>query len=48
LPVMRAETLVGIITRSDILVAFMTINKRYERILHRYDNDATPSSSVTK
>jgi CBS domain-containing protein len=28
LPVMRAETLVGIITRSDILVAFMTMQHR--------------------
>jgi acetoin utilization protein AcuB len=30
LPVMRGETLVGIVTRSDLLVAFMTIHKRYE------------------
>jgi acetoin utilization protein AcuB len=28
LPVLRAETLVGIVTRSDILVAFMTIQQR--------------------
>jgi acetoin utilization protein AcuB len=33
LPVMRAETLVGIVTRSDLLVAFMTIHKRYENQL---------------
>lgn len=32
LPVMRAETLVGIITRSDLLVAFMTIHEHYEKI----------------
>lgn len=32
LPVMRVETLVGIITRSDILVAFMTIHEHYEKI----------------
>ncbi|MEL6308322.1 MAG: CBS domain-containing protein [Chloroflexota bacterium] len=32
LPVMRAETLVGIITRSDILVAFMNMHRHYERI----------------
>ncbi len=30
LPVMRGETLIGIVTRSDLLVAFMTIHKRYE------------------
>jgi acetoin utilization protein AcuB len=34
LPVMRAETLVGIITRSDLLVAFMTIHKHYEDLPH--------------
>ena len=28
LPVMRGETLVGIITRSDLLMAFMTISER--------------------
>lgn len=33
LPVMRGETLVGIVTRSDLLVAFMTIHKRYEERL---------------
>lgn len=33
LPVMRAETLVGIVTTSDILVAFMTIDKWYEEKL---------------
>lgn len=32
LPVMRAETLVGIITRSDILVAFMSIHRHYEHL----------------
>ena len=32
LPVMRAETLVGIITRSDILIAFMTVHKHYEHL----------------
>lgn len=30
LPVMRSETLVGVVTRSDILVAFMTIHQFYE------------------
>jgi acetoin utilization protein AcuB len=29
LPVMRGETLIGIITTSDILVAFMNMRKRY-------------------
>jgi CBS domain-containing protein len=28
LPVMRGETLVGIITRSDLLMAFMALSKR--------------------
>lgn len=41
MPVMRSETLVGIITRSDILVAFMTINKRYEMILQRREEQNT-------
>lgn len=30
LPVMRGETLVGIITRSDILIAFMTVLQRLD------------------
>lgn len=33
LPVMRGETLVGIVTRSDILVAFMNIHSHYEDII---------------
>jgi len=28
LPVMRGETLIGIVTRSDLLMAFMTLSKR--------------------
>lgn len=32
LPVMRGETLVGIVTRSDMLVAFMNVHRRYEII----------------
>jgi CBS domain-containing protein len=32
LPVMRVETLVGIVTRSDMLVAFMTIHQYYESL----------------
>ena len=32
LPVMRAETLVGIVTRSDILIAFMNIHRHYEQL----------------
>jgi hypothetical protein len=28
LPVMRGETLVGIVTRSDLLMAFMALSKR--------------------
>jgi acetoin utilization protein AcuB len=32
LPVMRGESLVGIVTRSDMLVAFMNIHRHYERL----------------
>jgi acetoin utilization protein AcuB len=32
LPVMRGESLVGIITRSDMLVAFMNIHRHYEQL----------------
>lgn len=31
LPVMRGETLVGIITRTDLLIAFMNMHRYYER-----------------
>lgn len=34
LPVMRGETLIGIITRSDILVAFMNVHRHYEELVH--------------
>lgn len=37
LPVMRVETLVGVITRSDILVAFMTVHEHYEKIRKKND-----------
>lgn len=33
LPVMRSETLIGIITRSDILMAFMNIHRHYEGLI---------------
>jgi acetoin utilization protein AcuB len=32
LPVMRGESLVGIVTRSDMLVAFMNIHRHYEQL----------------
>jgi len=32
LPVMRSETLIGIVTTSDILMAFMTMERRLSRI----------------
>ena len=32
LPVMRGETLVGILTRSDLLIAFMALTKRFDSI----------------
>ncbi len=38
LPVMRVETLVGIITRSDILLAFMSIHRHYEHIAKATSN----------
>jgi acetoin utilization protein AcuB len=34
LPVMRAETLVGIVTTSDLLVAFMTLSRREKSLPH--------------
>lgn len=34
LPVMRGETLVGIITRSDVLIAFMTLHQRSAELAH--------------
>lgn len=34
LPVMRGETLIGIVTRSDILIAFMNVHQQYEALLH--------------
>lgn len=43
LPVMRGETLVGIVTRSDILVAFMNIHRRYEAIANGSTNLNTAS-----
>lgn len=33
LPVMRAETLIGIVTRSDVLFAFMNLQHHYEAML---------------
>jgi acetoin utilization protein AcuB len=33
LPVMRGETIVGIVTRSDILLAFMNIHRHYETLI---------------
>lgn len=35
LPVMRVETLVGIVTRSDVLVAFMNIHRHYEELINK-------------
>ena len=32
LPVMRVETLIGIVTRSDVLMAFMNIHRHYEQL----------------
>lgn len=39
LPVMRGETLVGIITRSDVLMAFINIQKRYLSLEKTNKND---------
>jgi CBS domain-containing protein len=32
LPVMRGESIIGIVTRSDMLVAFMNIHRHYEQL----------------
>lgn len=32
LPVMRSETLIGIITRSDILIAFISLERHYQEL----------------
>ena len=34
LPVMRSETLIGIVTKSDILMAFMKMQRRYRQHLN--------------
>lgn len=33
LPVMRGETLIGIVTRTDLLMAFMNMQRHYEKLL---------------
>ncbi len=48
LPVMRSETLVGIITRSDILVAFMTVHRRMEIISSDFENHIAVKSEKSK
>ena len=48
LPVMRAETIVGIVTRSDILVAFMNIHRHYEQIIDKMPELSTPLSTNGK
>ena len=47
LPVMRGETLVGIITRSDILIAFMTLQRRFENLPNELHGDQPNASSST-
>lgn len=47
LPVMRAETLVGIVTRSDLLVAFMTIHKHYEDLHQNVHSEPVAKSNKT-
>jgi acetoin utilization protein AcuB len=32
LPVMTGETLIGIVTRSDLLIAFLTLSKRFDSL----------------
>ncbi|MEO1286789.1 MAG: CBS domain-containing protein [Chloroflexota bacterium] len=44
LPVMRAETLIGIVTRSDLLVAFMNIHRHYEQIMMQMPELSIPLS----
>lgn len=48
LPIMRAETIVGIITRSDILVAFMNIHRHYEQLINKMPELSAPLSTNGK
>lgn len=48
LPVMRVETLVGIVTRSDVLVAFMNIHRHYEKIIDTMPELSVPISTNSK
>lgn len=41
LPVMRGETLIGIVTTSDLLVAFMSLVKRQEAFPEEPENSTT-------
>ena len=41
LPVMRGETLIGIVTTSDLLVAFMSLVKRVEAFPEKTENPTT-------
>lgn len=40
LPVMRGETLIGIVTTSDILMAFMTLEKKLAALPDYHSNDS--------
>jgi len=44
LPVMRSETLIGIITTSDLLAAFMTLVKRLDTLPGKTETPNTPRS----
>lgn len=48
LPIMRAETVVGIVTRSDILVAFMNIHRHYEQLIDKMPELSTSLSTNGK
>jgi predicted transcriptional regulator len=48
LPVMRGETLVGIITRSDLLVAFMTIHEHYAKIEKKSNGLSSKSARLSE
>ncbi|MGJ3240946.1 MAG: CBS domain-containing protein [Anaerolineae bacterium] len=48
LPVMRAETLVGIVTRSDLLVAFMNVHRHYEQLVNKVPEMSVPLSTNGK
>jgi acetoin utilization protein AcuB len=46
LPVLREETLVGIVTRSDLLVAFIILQRRFDRLPDMGNHDESHATAV--